>query len=159
MKKVLVSVAVLVASFAVFAFDAAQTEEQVTQEINERVARGETLEQVAAAANAARVPVATFLAAFTSTGKTIDTAVASAVAGGYVADTVVNAAVARGADPVAMNQIALSSLPATGAGPTGNQNAGANDGLDAGGQSGGSVLGGNRSSTIGGGGSGSVSPT
>ncbi len=159
MKKVLVSVAVLVASFAVFAFDASQTEEQVTQEINERVARGETLEQIATAANAAKVSAATFLAAFTATGKNIDTAVASAVAGGYLPNLVVDAAVAKGADAVAMNQIALSNLPATGAGPTGNQNAAANDGLDAGGQTGGSALGGNRSSTIGGGGSGSVSPT
>jgi hypothetical protein len=156
MKKVLMSVAVLIASFAVFAFDASQSEAQVTQEINDRVARGETLEQVAAAANTANVPVATFLAAFTATGKTLDSAVASAVSGGYVSTAVVDAAVAKGGDRTAMTQTALVSLPATGAG--GNTNTGGNT-ADAITNTGGlGNVGGNRSATVGGA-SGNVSPS
>lgn len=151
MKKVLLTAAVLLASFAAFAFQANQTEAEVTTEINERMRRGERLELVAVAANTANVPVATFLAASISAGLTLDYVVSSAVSGGYVSTTVVDWAVARGGDRTALTQLALASLPATGAGGNANAGGGTPDtGLG--------NAGGNRSATIGGA-TGNVSPS
>lgn len=163
MKKVFTSVAAVVAVFAAsvtaFAFSPTQTEQEVATEISDRVAKGEDLVKLAEAALKDGVKVETFVSAVVTSGRTVDVAVASSVGGGYASEEVVAAGVKNGGSQTALNQIALDSLPAAGAGPvagtgvTGDTPVITTDNTGGGGNSG------NRSAAIGGGGSGSVSPS
>ncbi len=162
MKKLFTSVAAVVAVFAAsvaaYAFSPTQTEQEVATEITERVAKGETMEIVAAAALKDGVLVATFVSAAVASGSSVGDAVALSVGAGYASVEVVAAGVQKGGDETALNQIAVNSLPATGAGGT-QGGATADAAVDTtGGTSGGGTAG-TRSATIGGSTSGSVSPS
>lgn len=164
MKKVLKSVAAVIAVFAAsvaaFAFSPTQTEAEVATEISNRVAGGEDLAKVAEAAFKDGVNVNTFVSAVVASGRTVDEAVASSVGGGYASADVVAAGVQKGGDQTALNQVALDNLPATGAGQTQGGDTAANTADTTGGTTGGTggVNSGNRSAAIGSG-SGSVSPS
>lgn len=132
MKKALILAAALAATVPAFAFNATQTQFQINQEVRERYAKGETLQQIADTAKSLGVGLNGMAIALSFVGD------ASAVVGvmvtvGYDAGAVVNTMVAMGGNRESLVLTAINNgadpakvTAATAAGnnPAGNAPAG-----------------------------------
>lgn len=127
MKKSLILATALAACVPAFAFNAAQTQAQITKEVGDRIAKKESLESIAAAAQTAGVTVNPLSMAMTFFGSA-DAVLGAMMSAGYDAGTVVNALVALGGnrDTLVTSAIAKGADPAkvTAATAAGNNTAG-----------------------------------
>lgn len=130
MKKALILAAALAATVPAFAFNATQTQAQITKEVGDRLAKKESLESIAAAAQAAGVTVNPLSMAMTFFGSA-DAVLGAMMAAGYDAGSVVNALVALGGsrDALVATAIAKGADPAkvTAATAAGNNNQAGNN--------------------------------